>query len=112
MLDLSIWEILIVLAVSVVILKPEDFPKVLRSIGHFFAKIKELSDEIYSLIKEEEQKPRSAKIIGEDGLEHIAYDVEDVYGEEFGEIEVLENRKQEEPEKPNSLKKKVSKSSS
>ncbi len=81
MFDLSIWEILIVVLGAIIFLKPEDFPEVIRAIAKIFRKIKNYSTEIYNLIFEDEiikETIKTTKIIGDDGKEHLAYDVNEI----------------------------------
>ncbi|MDX1949230.1 MAG: hypothetical protein SFT90_01870 [Rickettsiales bacterium] len=81
MFDLSIWEILIVILGAIIFLKPEDFPVVIRAVAKIFRKIKNFSAEIYNLIFEDEiikDVVKTTKIIGDDGKEHIAYDVNEI----------------------------------
>ncbi len=84
MLDLSFWEILIVVCAGVIFLKPEDLPKIAKTIGQFVRKVKSYTKEINDifLVDENSVLPKTTKIIGEDGKEHIAYDLKEVFPEE------------------------------
>lgn len=80
MLDLSFWEIFVVLVACVLFFKPEDVPEILRQCGRIFKKIKDFSNEITSVFKDDEDfiRPKN-KILGLDGKYHPAYDIEEVF---------------------------------
>jgi Sec-independent protein translocase protein TatA len=60
--------------------KPEDVPEILRQCGKIFRKIKDFTNEISSVFKDEDDiiRPRN-KILGLDGKYHKAYDVNEVF---------------------------------
>ena len=104
MFDFSIWEIAIVIAALIIFLKPEDLPVVLRNIGSFFSKIKEFGEEISDIFKEAEHEAKTihGKIIGEDGKEHITYNVEHILNEsESQSAENNQNNDEKLDDKPN-----------
>ncbi len=81
-MELSFWEIFVVVCAGVVFLKPEDLPKVIKVISETFRKIKSFSDEIMNMINEKEIAPKMTKIIGDDGKEYQAYDLKEVFPED------------------------------
>lgn len=96
MLDLSIWEIVVIAAACVIFLKPEDVPEILRQLGKFFRKVRKTIDEFTSIINIDEKppvvKPRT-KVLGLDGEYHDAYDVKEVFSEH--EINIQTTKKNE-----------------
>lgn len=84
MLELSFWEIFVVVVACILFIKPEDIPDILRQLGKFFAKIRKIAKEYASLLEVEDEaaiKPKN-KILGLDGKYHDAYDVKEVFPEE------------------------------
>jgi len=81
MLDLSFWEIFLVMVACIIFLKPEDIPEILKQTGKFFKKIKNLTAEIASIFDIEDKKPvyPKNKVLGLDGEYHDAYDVSEVF---------------------------------
>ena len=89
MFGLSFLEISLILVAAIIFLKPEDIPVVLKKIGKGAKKIKDFSKEITDSFSEEEitgsyQKTKFEDykkhvVLGEDGQEHEAYFVEEVY---------------------------------
>ncbi len=82
MFDLSIWEVFLIVCAGVVFLKPEDLPKIIKTVSTIIKKVKSFSDEIMDLINEKEYSPKLTKIIGQDGKEYDAYDLKEVFPEE------------------------------
>jgi len=60
MFEVGGWEVLLVLMVALVVIRPEDLPGAMRSLGAFMRKIRNLSYEFRSslerIIDEEEEK--------------------------------------------------------
>ncbi len=67
MFDIGKWEFLLIFIITIVLVKPEDVPTVLKSIGKFFQKIRDFSFDIFSNIEkwleedEETSHPKSQK---------------------------------------------------
>lgn len=83
MLDLSFWEIFVIMVACLLFFKPEDVPEILRQCGKAFRKVKEFTNELTSVLKDEDDviRPKN-KILGLDGKYHKAYDVEEVFDKE------------------------------
>lgn len=87
MLDLSLWEIIVIAIACILFLKPEDMPEMLRTAGKVYRKIKKTVNEFTSILDiEDDAKSRvirpKNKVLGLDGKYHEAYDVKEVFEEE------------------------------
>ncbi len=82
MLELSFWEIFVIVVACVVFLKPEDVPEIMRQAGRMFRKMRNFVDDFYSSLdvdtKDKEIRPKH-KVLGLDGEYHDAYDVKEVF---------------------------------
>jgi sec-independent protein translocase protein TatB len=54
MFGLGFWEIAIIALVTLIFVKPEDLPKILRKIGYYYGRIKEIGRSVQSQIEETE----------------------------------------------------------
>ncbi len=85
MLDLSFWEIFVIIVACVLFLKPEDVPEMLKAAGRLFRKVKKTVNEFTSVLDIDEDikavKPKN-KVLGLDGEYHDAYDVKEVFPED------------------------------
>ena len=78
MFDFGIFEIIVIMAVALFVIKPEDLPAVLRSCGKFVRKIKKISNEFTSALDDVAHEAGEIKtIIGDDGVRYQVYDVPD-----------------------------------
>lgn len=83
MFDLSFAEIVIIAVVALVVIKPEDFPVVMKAAGGFLRKIKNIAgdfmgifDDITSDSSDKESKTRN--IVDLDGNIQKTYDVSEL----------------------------------
>ncbi len=79
MLDLGLWEIIVILGVALLVIKPEDVPSIVRSLYQVIAKIKAIAAEFSTTVSDishEVSVHEMTKIIGDDGKEYVAYEVE------------------------------------
>lgn len=102
MFDISFGEILIIISIAILFVKPEDLPTILKKIAKTFRNIKKIFTDINSgisnileldEIQEDQAKTKNAirksTIIGLDGEKHIAYDVADT----FADLQTIEGSK-------------------
>jgi len=54
MFGLGFWEIAIIALVTLIFVKPEDLPKILRKIGYYYGRIKEIGRSVQSQIEDTE----------------------------------------------------------
>ncbi len=54
MFGLGFWEIAIIALVTLIFVKPEDLPKILRKIGYYYGRIKEMGRSVQSQIEDTE----------------------------------------------------------
>jgi len=85
MFDLSFWEIIVIAVIAMMVVKPEDMPDIMRSIGKAIGKVKRSAKEFMSLfddvVKDEDLKEVSqefTEIIDLDGNVQKAYDISDL----------------------------------
>lgn len=85
MFDFSFSELLIVAVVTLLVVKPEDIPGILRTIGKGLGKLRELSREWANLLEEAQKqsgmddlKREMKTVIDLEGKEREAYPVEDM----------------------------------
>ncbi len=55
MIDISFWEILVIIIVALVIIKPENVPKVACNIGRWFRYLKNLSTSLTTAVNKQIQ---------------------------------------------------------
>jgi len=88
MLDFSFGEILLVVTVAVVFLRPSDVPVVVRAVTKAVAQFKrltrELRDAFHEVAREsgveeiqQDIRREMRAVTGEDGKEYVAYDIDD-----------------------------------
>jgi len=83
MFDLSLAEVVIIAVVALIVIRPEDLPVIMRSIGKFFKKMKkmgreftEMFDDISSDVGDIKQGVK--EIIDLDGNVQKTYDISDI----------------------------------
>ncbi len=89
MLDLSFWEIFVIIVTALIFIKPEDLPEILRQCGKLLRKLKTTISEFTSVFNIDDDKaikPKN-KILGLDGKYHDAYDVKEVFESEKTDVE-------------------------
>ena len=84
MFDLSFLEILVIIIIATIFLKPQDVAPTLKSLGGMLAKLRRFSREIMDFIEEEiptnleSDAPKTRIVKGQDGNDHTAYDVVEI----------------------------------
>ena len=85
MFDLSLAEIAIIVVITIIIVKPEDLPEIMRAAGKIFGKIKKMTREFTSILDDvakdsglDEAGQQMTKIVDMDGNPRDAYDVNDL----------------------------------
>lgn len=78
MFEFSLSELLLIAVAVLIFIKPEDLPKMLRSLGKIAGKIRAYSNEITALFDEKKLNDSITKVMGDDGKMHIAYDVNEL----------------------------------
>jgi sec-independent protein translocase protein TatB len=54
MFGLGFWEIAIIALVTLIFVKPEDLPKILRKIGYYYGRVKEIGRSVQSQVEDTE----------------------------------------------------------
>lgn len=87
MFDFSFIEILVVIVVTLLVVKPEDVPGILRAVGRGLGKLKQISNEWASILDDiskdvgaDDIKREMRTVVDLDGNEREAFDVSDLDG--------------------------------
>ncbi len=85
MFDFSFIEIFVVIVITLLVVKPEDVPGILRAIGRGLGKLKQISNEWASMLDDigkdigaEEINREMRTVVDLDGEEREAYDVNEL----------------------------------
>jgi len=85
MFDLSLSEIIIIVVITLIVVKPEDVPGIMRSLGKALGKVKEMAREFTSAISDvskdtglSEVKSELREVVDLEGNIREAYDVSEI----------------------------------
>jgi sec-independent protein translocase protein TatB len=78
MLELSLSEILVIVVVALLVLKPEDVPGAMKSFGKFVGKAKRFTRQFTDILSDDPNSTTAKKVLGDDGKYHEAFEPIDI----------------------------------